>query len=89
LYFHFNSFLNSPRTENDRPSQQRSGEPPSSGAWRPKSHVPDETRENIRSVPSPSANRGRSDDNSSWRIREKQRINRFDYFRINYLFLNN
>ncbi len=74
------SFRISPRNENDRPSQQRTGESSSSGVWRPKSHVPDETRDNIRNGPNPnsSGSWGRPDDNSNWRTREKKRLNRLN-----------
>lgn len=74
----------SPRNENDRPSQQpqqRSGESSSSaGAWRPRSRVPEESRDNIRSGPTSntSANIGRADDSNNWRSRENRRLNRFD-----------
>lgn len=68
---------NPPRNDNERPSQQqqqRSGESSSGGAWRPKSRVPDEARDNVRSGPPPSENWGRSDENSNWRSREKKRL---------------
>ncbi len=75
--------MNSPRSDNDRPSQQRSGESSSSsGAWKPKLRVTDETRDNVRSAPKPPENWGRSDENNSWRTREKKRLNRFIYFII-------
>ncbi len=74
-------FLNSPRTGNDRPSQQRSDEQPSSGAWRAKTRTAteqsDEPRDSGRSGPPPSENWGRSDENSGWRTREISRLNRF------------
>jgi len=63
---------NPPRTDNDRPLQQRSGESSSSGVWRPKSRVPDESRDNIRSSPNSSNNWARSDENTNWRTREKK-----------------
>jgi len=73
----FISFLNSPRSDNERPPQQRSGESSSGGAWRPRTAGPDEPRENVRTGPPPSENWGRSDNSSSWRSREKKRLNRF------------
>ena len=69
----------SPRTDNERPPPQRSGESSSSGAWRPKSRVPDESRDNNRPAPPSSDSWGRSDENSNWRSREKKRLNRFAY----------
>jgi hypothetical protein len=75
--------LNSPRTGTDRPSQQQRSDEPSSagGLWRPKSRPTgdqqDEPRETDRSAPKPAENWGRSDDSSTWRIREKKRLSRF------------
>ncbi|CAF1204948.1 unnamed protein product [Adineta steineri] len=66
---------NPTRTDNERPSQQRSGESSSSGAWRPKQRPVEEPRENIRSGPPPADSWGRADANSSWRSREKKRLN--------------
>jgi len=74
-------FLSGPRTGNDRPSQQRSDEQSSSGAWRAKTRTTteqsDEPQDSGRSGPPSSDNRGRSDENSSWRRREITRLNRF------------
>ncbi|CAF0947652.1 unnamed protein product [Adineta ricciae] len=68
---------NPSRTENERPSQQRSGESSgaSSGAWRPRQRMADEARDTVRSGPPPSENWGRADANSNWRTREKKRLN--------------
>jgi hypothetical protein len=75
----------STRTDNDRPTQQRSGESSSSGAWRPRTRPTDEPpRDNPRTGPTPApptANwGGRSEENDSWRSREKKRLNRFYLF---------
>lgn len=84
--FVFISFTR-PRTGNDRPSQQqqqqqRSDEQSSGGSWRIKSRPTggdqvDEPRDSGRSGPQSSGNQGRSDDNNSWRTREKTRLDRF------------
>ena len=69
---------NPQRSDNDRPSQQRSNESSSSGAWRPRPRIPEESRDNTRSgPPNSSDNWGRADESSNWRSREKKRLNRF------------
>lgn len=76
--------LNRPRTGNDRPSQQRSDESSSSGAWRakarPAGEQSDEPRNSGRPGQQSSENWGRSDENTSWRTRERTRIDRFVLF---------
>ncbi|CAF2376275.1 unnamed protein product [Rotaria sp. Silwood2] len=64
------------RTDNDRPSNQRSGESSSSGSWKLKARTTDETRDSPRGgAANPSDSWRRADENNSWRTREKQRIN--------------
>ncbi|CAF0758708.1 unnamed protein product [Adineta steineri] len=70
-------YSNPTRTDNERPSQQRSSESSSSGAWRPKQRSADELQENIRTGPPPSKSRGRADADSNWRSREKKSLNRW------------
>ena len=76
-------FFHRPRTGNDRPSQQhRSDDQSSDGLWRSKNRPtggdqPDEPRDSGRSGPQSSGNVNRSDENNSWRTREKTRLNRF------------
>ena len=73
----------SARTGNDRPAQQRPEESSAGGAWRAKprgqGEQREEPRDNRRSPAPPSGSDawGRSDESSSWRAREKTRINRF------------
>lgn len=62
--------MNSSRPDNDRPTNQRMDEPPSSGSWKTRPRPTDETRNN-RSGPNL---------NDDWRTREKQRLNRFCIF---------
>lgn len=76
----FISFMNRTRTDNDRPSNQRSGESSSSSSWKSKSRPTDEMRDSPRSGFNQQDNRRRADENSNWRTREKQRLNRFIYF---------
>ncbi|CAF3677801.1 unnamed protein product [Rotaria socialis] len=70
---------NPPRTNYDRPSQQRSEELSSGGAWRTNSRAApeqrDEPKDTGRSGPQSSTNWGRSDQNDSWRTRERTRLN--------------
>ncbi|CAF4576843.1 unnamed protein product [Rotaria sp. Silwood1] len=68
---------NQSRPDNDRPSSQRSGESSSSsGLWRSKARTTDEARDNPRGgVSNPSDNWRRVNESSSWRTREKQRLN--------------
>ncbi|CAF3804580.1 unnamed protein product, partial [Rotaria sordida] len=68
---------NPSRTDNDRPSYQRPGESSSSssGFWKPKARMTDEARDNPRSGSNLSENSRRPDESSSWRTREKQRLN--------------
>lgn len=87
-------FSTRPRTGNDRPSQQqqqRSDESSAGGSWRIKTRPTggdqgDESRDSGRSGAPSSGNPGRSDDNSSWRTRERTRLERFviivDYFEM-------
>ncbi|CAF0766990.1 unnamed protein product [Adineta steineri] len=70
-------YSNPTRTDNERPSQQHSGESSSNGAWRPKPRPADELQENIRTGPAPSKSRGRADADSNWRSREKKSLNRW------------
>ncbi|CAF3534916.1 unnamed protein product [Rotaria socialis] len=66
---------NPARTDNDRPSNQRSGESSSSTFWKSKTHPTDETRDSPRSGPNTSDQWRRPDDSNNWRTREKQRLN--------------
>ncbi|CAF1481215.1 unnamed protein product [Rotaria magnacalcarata] len=64
-----------PRTGNDRPSNQHSGESSSSTFWKSKTHPADETRDSPRSGPNTSNQWQRPDDSNNWRTQEKHRLN--------------
>ncbi|CAM4740138.1 unnamed protein product [Rotaria magnacalcarata] len=64
-----------PRTGNDRPSNQHSGESSSSTFWKSKTHSTDETRDSSRSGPNTSDQWQRPDDSNNWRTQEKRRLN--------------